>query len=207
MTAVLVTLTVILAYLLGSVPSAYLVGRRRRGVDIRQVGSRNMGAMNVFYSVGFWWGLLVLALDIGKGAAAVGIATALELPEAARLAAGLVAVLGHIFPVFLGFKGGKGGASCIGVLAVLLPWGIPICIGLFGLVLLVTRWPTFSYGVALLCFPVVGWLHYHRADLAVFAAVLLVIPLVRYIPRLKEMRSKAGNWGRVFRRRGLEERY
>ena len=64
-----ITITMISAYLLGSIPSAYIIGKLRKGIDIRQVGSRNMGAMNVFYNVGFLYGVIVLLIDVGKGAA------------------------------------------------------------------------------------------------------------------------------------------
>jgi glycerol-3-phosphate acyltransferase PlsY len=203
----LIALAIIIAYLLGSIPSAYIVGRMRKGTDIRETGTRNMGAMNVFYSVGFWWGLLVLTTDVGKGAAAVGIAMAFGVPELVEFTAGVMAVLGHAFPVFLRFRGGKGGATCIGVLSVLMPWGLPIAFGIFCALLLITRFPTLSYSVALITFPFVGWLISDRWELVVYSVGLLLIPLVRYIPRIKEMRDKAGNWGRVIRRKSLEDRF
>jgi glycerol-3-phosphate acyltransferase PlsY len=203
---VLITLSIIIAYLLGSIPSAYIVGRLRKGSDIREMGTRNMGAMNVFYIVGFWWGLLVLITDVGKGAAAVGIAIAFDVPELVVFFAGVTAVLGHAFPVFLRFRGGKGGATCIGVLSVLMPWGLPIAFGIFCILLLITRFPTLSYSLALITFLFAGWLIYDRWVLVVYTAGLLLIPLVRYIPRIREMRDKAGNWGRFFRRRSLEDR-
>jgi len=203
---VFIALAIIIAYLIGSVPSAYIIGRLRKGTDIREEGSRNMGAMNVFYSVGFWWGFLVLAMDVGKGAAAMGVAYALGVHEVVRFLAGAAAVLGHGFPLFLGFRGGKGGATCLGVLYVLMPWGIPFTLAIFGVILLITRYPTLGYSVALLCFPFLGWLIYDRWELIVFSVGLLLIPLIRYIPRLKEMKSKAGNWRHVFRRKGLTDR-
>jgi len=202
----LIALTLIIAYLLGSIPSAYLIGRLKKGLDIRQIGSHNMGAMNVFYNVGFWWGILVLAIDVGKGAAAVAVADAFGVPELVQFFAGGAAILGHGFPVFLRFTGGKGGAACIGIFFYIMPWGIPIYLGIFGLTLLLTRYPTFSYSLPLLGFPFIGWLIYDRWELAVFASVLLLIPLIRYIPRLKEMRDKAGNWRHVFKRKSLEDR-
>lgn len=202
----LIALALIIAYLLGSIPSAYVIGRMRKGTDIRETGTRNMGAMNVFYTVGFWWGLLVLIMDVGKGAAAVGIAIAFDVPEVVRFIAGATAVLGHAFPVFLRFRGGKGGATCIGVLCTLMPWGLPIAFGIFCVLLLVTRFPTLSYSVALIAFPFVGGLIYDRWVLVVYSVGLLLIPLIRYIPRIREMRDKAGNWGRFFRRRSLGDR-
>lgn len=206
MTGLTIALALVAAYLLGATPSAYIVGRLRKGIDIRQVGSRNMGAMNVFYNVGFGWGALVLAMDIGKGAVAMALALALDIPEVARFAAGFVAVLGHSFPVFLRFRGGKGGAVCIGVLFVTMPWGIPVGLGIFGLALLITRFPTFSYSLALAAFPFVGWLVYDRWQLVVFSVVLMLVPVIRYLPRVREMHTTAGNWRHFLRRRSLSDR-
>ena len=201
-----ITLAIICAYLIGSFPTAYIVARMRKGIDIRSVGSRNMGAMNVFYTAGFFEGLLVLAVDIGKGAAAVALARYLGVPEIAQLLAGVATVLGHIFSLFLKFRGGRGGATCIGVLVFLMPWGIPVYLGIFGASLLLTRYPTLSYSVAFLCFPFVAWLVYQEWELAIFSVGLLLIPAIRYIPRMKEMRTKGGSWGHVFLRRGFKDR-
>ena len=202
-----ITVALICAYLIGSLPTGYLVARLSRGIDIRQVGSRNMGAMNVFYQVGFWYGLLVLAVDIGKGAAAVALARFLELPPIMELVCGAVVVLGHGFTVFLRFRGGKGGATAIGVLIFLMPWGIPIFLAIFGLMMLGTRFPTLSYSVAFLCFPFVGWLIYTRPEYVIFTIALLLIPSAKYIPRVREMHTSGGSWRRVFLRRGIKDRF
>jgi glycerol-3-phosphate acyltransferase PlsY len=203
-----IVIALVSAYILGSIPSAYIVGRLRKKTDIRQVGTRNMGAMNVFYEVGFIWGVVVLAMDIGKGVVSMAIAEKLGVNQYAYMAAGFVAVLGHSFPVFLGFKGGKGGATSIGVLIYLMkPWAVLINGGVFGLLLLITRAPTISYGLAFFCYPFISWFMFHRWDWIVFAAVLLMIPLVRYIPRIKEMRDRAGNWRRVLQRKNVSDRF
>jgi acyl phosphate:glycerol-3-phosphate acyltransferase len=206
-------IALILAYLLGAFPSAFIVAKLSKGIDIRQVGSHNMGAMNTFYKVGFWWGMLVLFLDIGKGALAVAAAWQLvkiadiQLASYMQLAAGFVAVLGHSFPVFLRFKGGKGGASCIGILVYLMPWGIPAYLGLFGLFLLITRFPTMSYSIAFLCFPFLAAFLYHSVPYIIISLVLLLIPVIRYIPRVKEMRANAGgNLKHVAMRKNLKDR-
>jgi glycerol-3-phosphate acyltransferase PlsY len=203
--------SIIGAYLLGSIPSAYIAGRWRKGIDIRQVGSRNMGAMNVFYSIGFISGLLVLLVDIGKGAAAVALANwLLGLADGSIVfvfIAGAMAVVGHSFPVWLKFHGGRGGAPLIGVLAFLMPWGIPISFGFFLLLLLLTHFPTLSYSIALLCFPFVGWLIYHNGSYVLYSSLMLLVPLIRYIPRIKEMRAKGGSWKHVALRRNLKDRF
>jgi glycerol-3-phosphate acyltransferase PlsY len=214
MTAILIAASLVAAYLIGSFPSAYIIGRLRKGVDIRKVGSHNMGAMNVFYRVGFWYGMLVLALDIGKGAAAVALARFIVVFTGVtpfvqllvQLLAGAVVVLGHAFPIFLKFKGGKGGATCIGVLVYLMPWGAPIYLALFLLVLLITRFPTLSYAIAFLCFPFIGWLINHQGALVIYSLAILIIPGVKYIPRIVEMRQKSGGWKHLFLRRNLKDR-
>ena len=109
------------AYLIGSVPFAYLLARRWRGIDVRHVGSGNVGATNVFRSTNVAGGLIVMALDMGKGLAAVLIARGLDPSPVSTAAAGLAAIVGHVFPVWIGFRGGKGVATACGVFAVLAP--------------------------------------------------------------------------------------
>jgi len=92
---------IVCGYLLGSIPSAYLAARIKKGIDIRNVGSRTVGALNVYYEVGLAAGILVLLVDIGKGIAAVLLARWLGVDLVFQLLACLAAVLGHIFPVFL----------------------------------------------------------------------------------------------------------
>lgn len=209
MTALYIAIALICAYLLGSIPSAYIVGKLQKKKDIREIGTRNMGAMNVFYEIGFWWGLVVLLVDAGKGVAAMAIAEALEVNEYIYLLSGIVAVLGHSFPIFLGFKGGKGGATSIGVLIYLMkPWAILINFGVFALIFLFTRAPTISYSLAFFCYPFIAWFMFDKKwEWIVFTVLLLMIPLIRYIPRIKEMRDKAGNWRRVFQRKSVNDRF
>jgi acyl phosphate:glycerol-3-phosphate acyltransferase len=201
-----ILIALIAAYLVGSVPLAYLMGRWIKHIDIRQVGSKNMGTMNTFYQVGFIPGFIVMIVDIGKGAIAVAIARALDAPQIVELLAGMVAVLGHVLPVWLKFKGGKGGATCIGVLAFLMPWGIPIYAGTFGLVLLVTKFPTFSYSVAFAIFPLVGWLIYHSLVFVVYPVAILMIPGFQYLTRVKQIGQKSKGFRDAVFRKSLRDR-
>ena len=205
--ALFTAIAIIAAYLIGSFPTAYIIGRLRKGIDIRQVGSRNMGAMNVFYKIGFAEGILVLAVDIGKGAAAIALARWLGAPEIVQLLAGVTVVLGHGFPIFLKLRGGRGGATCIGVLAFLMPWGIPFYLAIFGITLLLTRYPTLSYSVAFLCYPFVAWLIYHNGTYVLYSSLTLLIPFIRYIPRIKEMYNKSGGMKHFLVRRNLKDRF
>lgn len=208
MSVILTIIALILAYLIGSFPSAFIIGKLRKGVDIRTVGSHNMGAMNTFYKVGFWWGMLVLLLDISKGAAAVAVVWQFTHSDVLQMIGGAVGVLGHCFPIFLKFRGGKGGAMCIGILAYLMPWGIPVYPALFGLILLFTKFPTLSYSVAFLAFPFLAAFVYHSVPYIIFSIGILLIPGFRYIPRVFEMRKGAGSsgWKHVFMRKGLKDR-
>jgi glycerol-3-phosphate acyltransferase PlsY len=122
------------------------------------------------------------------------------------MVAGAVVVLGHAFPVFLKFRGGKGGASSIGVLAALMPMGLPFYVGLVAIVLLITRFLTLSYGVAFVSFPFAAWLIYHSWEMIVFSVVLLLIPGLKYIPRAMQMRSSGGSWRRVVFRSSMKDR-
>jgi glycerol-3-phosphate acyltransferase PlsY len=113
-------LIIILGYLIGSIPTAYIIGRLLRGVDIRQIGDGNMGAANTFRQLGPKAGVTVGLIDASKGAAAVLIAQATGLSLFAVLLTGVAAVIGHNWPVFLGFRGGRGEATTIGVLLVII---------------------------------------------------------------------------------------
>jgi len=198
---------IVCGYLLGSIPSAYLAARIKKGIDIRNVGSRTVGALNVYYEVGLAAGILVLLVDIGKGIAAVLLARWLGVDLVFQLLAGLAAVLGHIFPVFLKFNGGRGGATTIGVLLILLPKAIPFWLGTCAIVLLITRNLTFCYSMGFICFPVVAGLIYGDVSLVAFSLGLPLFLGIRYIPRLSEMRSKAGgSWRKVISRGSVKER-
>jgi glycerol-3-phosphate acyltransferase PlsY len=214
-----IVIAIIIGYVFGSLPAAYLAGRLRRGIDIRDVGSRNMGAMNVFYQVGPAEATLVTLADLGKGIGAILLVRWLlgkDLISPFDFLTGLTAtaaIMGHIFPVFLKFRGGKGAATTIGILIFLMPWAVPFLFVVFGIALLITRNPTFSYGLLLIVFPFAGGFiyvdHYDEPLSLVFYSTGLGIFLgIQYIPRLKEMHSKAaGDWRKVIRRRSLKERF
>jgi len=214
-----IVIAIVIGYLLGSIPSAYLAGRLRKGIDIREVGSKNMGAMNVYYEVGRLEAVLVTLADLGKGIGAILLVRwLLDIPLISPfdLLTGLTAaaaILGHIFPVFLKFRGGKGAATAIGILIFLMPWAVPFLFIVFAVALLITRNPTFSYSLLLIVFPfVAGFIYVDRygEPLAlVFYSIGLGIFLgIQYIPRIKEMHSKTGgDWRKVIRRRSLKERF
>jgi len=110
------------AYLIGSIPTAYIVVRRLRKLDIRDLGSKNVGALNTFHQVGIWGAILVLLVDTVKGILAVLVPRWLGAPEWAIYITTFVVVAGHNWPVFLKFRGGKGAATILGISLVIVPW-------------------------------------------------------------------------------------
>jgi len=132
-------LLVALGYLVGSVPFGFLIARRRGGVDIRHVGSGNVGAANVLRSAGARAAGWTAAFDVAKGATAVLVAWAAGGSNPIAAAAGVAAVAGHVYPVWLRFQGGKGVATTFGVFVVLAPLAAISALVLFGVVVRVTR--------------------------------------------------------------------
>ena len=128
--------SLILGYLLGSIPSGWLAGRWLKGIDLRELGSGSTGATNVLRQVGKGPALVVFLIDVGKGAAAVLVARALGLGDWIQVLAGLTALAGHIWPVWLNFKGGKAVATGFGMFLG-LAW--PVGLASFG-VFLLTLW-------------------------------------------------------------------
>jgi glycerol-3-phosphate acyltransferase PlsY len=173
------------AYLLGSVPTGYLLIRLFRHQDIRSVGSGNIGATNVLRSGGKGLGAATFLLDVVKGSAAVGLGALLGRllvpginPQDMEALAALFAVLGHMFPVWLRFRGGKGVATGFGVFLVAAPWAALAAIGVFALVLLVSRYVSLASIAGAASFPVFAWLLVTSARPPFFIAVQFAVALI-----------------------------
>lgn len=159
--------TIVPAYLVGSIPFGLLIGLAR-GVDVRKAGSCNIGATNVLRTVGKPWGILAFALDFGKGVAGALAAPCLAcaifgggggMPaDTLRLAGGLAAVAGHTWPVWLGFRGGKGVATSFGMLLAVVPVQVAIAFAAWVAVLLVSRYVSLASICAATVLPVAVWL-------------------------------------------------
>ncbi len=154
-------LVIVLAYLIGSIPSSVWISRHFFDIDIREYGSGNAGATNTFRVLGPKWGTIVMAADMIKGIIAVKLA--LLLPnyfgseirlQTLQLGLGLAAVLGHIFPIWAEFRGGKGVATLFGIVLGISPWTALGCVGVFLLVLYLTRFVSLSSILASIAFPV-----------------------------------------------------
>jgi len=187
---------ILLAYMLGSVPSAVWIGKAFYGIDVRDYGSGNAGATNTFRVLGKKAGLPVLILDILKGFLAVKLVwlTGKYLPETKQfinleLSLGIASLLGHIFPVFAGFRGGKGVATLLGILCAVHIGAALICIGVFVLTLLFTQYVSLSSMMSALMFPISIMFIYHETVpglhiFAMFVCVLVFITHQKNIERL-----------------------
>lgn len=172
-----------LAYLLGSIPTAYIAGRLTRGVDIRQVGDRNMGAQNAFRELGAGIGVLVGVIDAAKGAIVVLIAQGIGLPQLSVFISGAAVVIGHNWPLFLGFRGGRGEATTIGILYALVTVPMLIVTGPAVLTLVLKRNVTLSSAVAFIPLPLVCWWLGVSGPLIAYSVALLLIVAFTHLIR------------------------
>jgi len=177
----------IFAYLLGSIPFGYLIVRGKIGADIRETGSGGTGATNVSRRAGKTAGVLTLLLDAAKGCAAVLIAKALTGDDWVIAAAAIAVLVGHILPVWLGFRGGKGVATGVGIFVVLAPIAL-LCAGvIFVAIVALTRYVSLGSIVAAVLIPVFVWWQTDLRSLltaAIVAAALIVFAHRGNIKRL-----------------------
>jgi acyl phosphate:glycerol-3-phosphate acyltransferase len=180
-------LLVAAGYLLGSLSFAVLVVRWKTGKDIRAEGSGNAGATNVLRGYGKPLAVVVALADIAKGSVAVLLVRLVTADPRYAAAAGVAAVVGHVFPIFYGFRGGKGVATALGAFLALAPAATLIDLGIFVLVVAVTRYVSLgSCVMAVLLPPLAGLLHAPRAVLAA-AAVIAVIVVLKHRENLERL--------------------
>jgi glycerol-3-phosphate acyltransferase PlsY len=188
---------ILVGYALGSVPFAFLVARRA-GIDVRVAGSGNVGAANVLRTTGTSMGVTVMALDISKGAATVLLAYAATGEIAQSAAAGAAAIVGHIYPIWLRFHGGKGVAVAAGVFGVLAPLAAAIAAVLFVATVWATRIVSLGSVVATITLPSAAWLS--GAPSAVVAAAIGASALILFRHRANIRRIVSGTERRMGQR-------
>lgn len=188
---------VLLGYLAGSVPFAFLLARRA-GVDVRVAGSGNVGAANVLRTAGPWRGVVVMLLDVAKGAAAVGLAHLTSNGPALPAVGGAAAVVGHIYPVWLRFHGGKGVAVAAGAFGVLTPLATGMAGILFLAIVAATRYISLGSVAATLALPPIAWLTGAPAGVVIAAGGTAALIVFRHRSNLRRLR--AGTERRMARR-------
>lgn len=178
----------VLSYFLGAIPSGYLITKKIKGFDIRNYGSGNPGAANVYRIVGKKAGLATFACDALKGAISVILAK-LIAPEISWLpvACGFIAICAHMWTVFLKFRGGKGVATSAGVFGALLP--IPTALAFLSFVIVVWKTGRISPGSILACIvlPIAAWLTGASSFYIIFCAIVAAIVIYKHIPNIKRM--------------------
>jgi len=190
-------IAIVIGYLLGSIPSAYIATRVVTGKDIRQMGGGNVGGLNTYREVGIIPAAFVGIVDIGKGAAAVAIAYwLLGVPQLFVLLAGLAAVVGHNWMVFLKFSGGKGMGPAIGALAILMPiygyWqGLVIFLAIILVIVIITRNIALSMGIGLLFLPLIIWLGTKSGQATTIAIILGLLIGGKFLPTARAAWAKS----------------
>ena len=184
---------IIIGYLLGSIPFAYIASRLRKGADIRQAGGGNVGALNTLREIGLLPGLVVLIADIAKGSAAVLIAVWLDLPLIWIFVAGFAAVIGHNWPIFLKFKGGKGAATTIGVLLALSPAEFAISFAIMVIVVVITSNVRLAIVVGLALLPLIIWQFNGSGMLIAYSLALFLFLAIRSLPSFREAVANTGD--------------
>jgi len=190
------------AYLLGSVPTGFLVARAR-GVDIRSVGSQNMGATNVFRVLGKGPGIFVLLADVLKGWAAIALARSVihshfadsvGLNETiAPILAGLSAILGHIYTCWLRFKGGKGIATSTGVMVALVPVALFICLVTWVVAFVASRYVSVASIAGAMTLPIATWFTTHDLGLTVVTALMAALVIYKHKGNVQRLRNGTEN--------------
>lgn len=192
------SLLILLSYLIGSIPTAYLFGKLFKKIDIRQHGSGNVGATNAFRILGAKLGILVLFIDIFKGFASIMIAQSLYVNQGEWffVLAGFMAIIGHIYTVFLGFKGGKGVATAAGVCAAIIPLPFFAALFCFIVILFLTRYVSLSSLIAasvLLISQIIAF-HFTLEEIffrdlyrLVFVIIIVLFIVIKHIPNIKRL--------------------
>lgn len=198
----MVVLFLILAYLLGSIPTSVWIGKRFYGIDVREFGSGNAGATNTFRVLGRNAGVPVLIIDIVKGALAVAIAYLSDFEPGTetfinlQLALGVATLVGHIFPVFAGFRGGKGVATMLGVVLCITPLSCAVALLVFLLILFSSKMVSLSSMIAGIAYPIILNLLMNNHDeiltaFSIIVSALLIVTHRKNIQRiLKNEESK-----------------
>ena len=151
------------AYLLGSVPAAYLAAKWSRGIDLRQYGSGSLGVSNLWQSTSKWVAMPIILFDLGKGMLAVWTAQLLGLGFPQQVTAGLAVIIGHNWPVFLRFSGGRGALTALGVILILpsinslVPWGVIVALAIVAIGALVVHNIPLGVGAGIAALPLVSW--------------------------------------------------
>jgi glycerol-3-phosphate acyltransferase PlsY len=187
-----------LSYVIGSIPNGLIIGKLLKGVDLRNFGSKNIGATNAFRVLGPWPALLVFLADMTKGLLGVYLGQYLTGTSVGQLVGGIFAITGHNWSLFLGFKGGRGVATGLGVIAVLVPKVTAIIFIIWAVIVYFTRYVSLGSIIAAGLLPVFIWLLDEKAEYLYFGILAGLFVIIRHKPNIErllkgqELKIKAG---------------
>lgn len=182
----LTSLALLAAYLLGAIPTAFIIGKRIGGIDIREHGSGNVGTTNAFRVLGKGPGIIVLLIDIFKGYVAVALCLLVGGPDLGLLGA-IIAMVGHSWTVFLKFKGGKGVATGAGAFFALMPKVVLAAIIIFVVLIYFTRYVSVGSIFAALSVPIFTYIFQEKTIYKVFGLFAALVVIFRHIPNIKRL--------------------
>ncbi|MBC8016305.1 MAG: glycerol-3-phosphate 1-O-acyltransferase PlsY [Sporomusaceae bacterium] len=189
----------VLGYLIGSIPNGLIIGKRLYNIDLRQFGSKNIGATNAYRTLGLWPAVWVFLTDAAKGVIAVYLASFFIGTPIALLVGGIAAIAGHNWSVFLNFTGGRGVATGLGVIAVLVPTVTVFIFLVWVVIVYLTRYVSLASIVAAALVPILMWFMGERIEFLYFGIIAALFVIIRHKPNIErllkgqELKIKLGN--------------
>lgn len=188
-----------ISYVLGSIPNGLIIGRSFCDIDLRQFGSKNIGATNAYRVLGPWPALWVFLTDAAKGVLGVYIGQFLDGSAFALLIGGIAAIAGHNWSIFLKFKGGRGVATGLGVIAILAPKVTAIVFAVWGVIVYLSRYVSLASIIAAALVPILMWLFNEKIEFYYFGLLAAAFVIVRHKPNIErllkgnELKIKSGS--------------
>lgn len=175
-----------LSYIIGSIPFSFTIAKLFKGIDIRKLGTKNVGAMNIISVAGMFPGIIALLFDISKGALVVHLTNKITEDIGVSLTSGLFTVIGHNWPIFLKFKGGKGVATTIGILLLISPFSLLILYLIaIPIIILITNDSYMSASIGFLILPLILWFLEKNIWFVIFGILIALIIVIRHLNEIR----------------------
>ena len=188
-----------LSYLLGSTPTAYLIFKKKKGRDIRKYGYKNMGTLNIYHLLGPFHAFITLLIDTIKGAVPIWIAQSLEMNSSGMILCSIMAIAGHNWPIFLNFRGGKGVATSLGIMMVLMKRQLLLWLVLVVIIFSLIKNFSFSMGLSFSLIPLSSWWMQEPAYIIYLSILIPLLMFLRLFPNVIELnRLSSGNLRKFF---------
>ena len=188
-----------LSYLFGSTPTAYLIFKKKKGRDIRKYGYKNMGTLNIYHLLGPFHAFITLLIDTAKGAVPIWIAQSLEMNSSGMILCSIMAIAGHNWPIFLNFRGGKGVATSLGIMMVLMKRQLLLWLVLVVIIFSLIKNFSFSMGLSFSLIPLSSWWMQEPAYIIYLSILIPLLMFLRLFPDVIELnRLSSGNLRKFF---------